>query len=189
MHTEFNQVYKDNEVIILQTIQRRFNDPAFLRLHGLTKDDLIQSGRIGLLRAYKTYDKSKGTEFETHAINCIKWTITVESKRDSLGKVKKWTYDLADRVSFETEVAEDDSGNIFTMHDFVGDQDDGYEKIEFEDFINSIEKTTNKRLADIVRMRLEGMTFEEIGHEFGVTHQAIRQRLKGNRDKIAQLLA
>ena len=39
--------------------------------YGVNKEDLIQSGFLGLIKAYKNYDKSKGTKFSTYAYNYI----------------------------------------------------------------------------------------------------------------------
>lgn len=35
------------------------------------KDDIIQSGEIGLIRAYNSYDPKFGTSINTHCFNCV----------------------------------------------------------------------------------------------------------------------
>ena len=37
---------------------------------------------------------------------------------------------------------------------------------------------TNEQLLDIVKMRLDGHTFEKIGEEYGITRQAVEQSIK-----------
>ena len=37
---------------------------------------------------------------------------------------------------------------------------------------------TNEELLDIVKMRLEGRTFEKIGEKYGITRQAVEQSIK-----------
>ena len=39
--------------------------------YGVNKEDLIQSGFLGLIKAYRNYDKTKGTKFSTYAYNYI----------------------------------------------------------------------------------------------------------------------
>ena len=42
------------------------------------KEDLVQVGRIGMMKAYDNYDPSKGAKFQTYAYSYI------------LGEMKKW---------------------------------------------------------------------------------------------------
>lgn len=45
------------------------------------KEDLIQEGLIGLLKAVRTYDESKGFTFSTYAWRCIKNSVISELRR------------------------------------------------------------------------------------------------------------
>ena len=45
------------------------------------RDDLLQDGRIGLVRAVRAFDGERGAEFETFAILCIRREILNGRKR------------------------------------------------------------------------------------------------------------
>jgi RNA polymerase sigma factor (sigma-70 family) len=43
--------------------------------HIVTQDELEQEAWLGLLKALKSFDLSKGATFRTHALNCMRWAI------------------------------------------------------------------------------------------------------------------
>ena len=53
---------KDFEVLI-KSISNKF--------YGIDKEDLIQAGKVGLINAYKHYDKNSNTKFSTYAYTYI----------------------------------------------------------------------------------------------------------------------
>lgn len=189
---EIKRLYNENKKYIMPTIRRNFNNPEFLALHGITREELIQSGRIGLYRACQTYDESKGTTFRTYAIDNIKWAISDEAKRDSLGRAEKWTFDLVDRISFDMEL-DHVNDEVVSLYDLVGEEEQGYEELEvemeMERKLKLIEEKLPERLATIVKLRAQGYTTMEIGEKIGTTHQNVSQLLRYHKDKIKALIA
>lgn len=188
MQTDKTQkLFEENERLVYSTVNRRFNSPNFHDVHGLTLDDLYQYGRLGLLRACETYDKSKNTKFSSYAMSNIAWSISVESKRDSLGNKTTANFDLLDRTSLDRELPQADDVNT-TLYDILESYEAGYNDVEFDDLLNRMDKQLPKALSTAVRMRLDGHVYEEIADALGVSQQAVRQRLKLNRSKIVDLL-
>lgn len=188
---EARQLYNENKMLIHKTIHMKFNNPEFLELHGITKEELVQSGRIGLYKACQDYDESKGTKFSTHAINNIKWAISVETKRDSLGSIGKWTFDLVDRVSFDKNIEGNDDVAM-NLYDLVGLDDIGYFEVEeqekVEHLLTLIENNVSERAGQIARLKMQGLSNMEIGEMLGVTHQNISSILRTHKKKIVALI-
>lgn len=67
-----------------RTIIQKNNSKFFLK--GGDKDDLIQEGFIGLIKAIKFYDKSKNASFSTFANLCIRRQIITAVKNSNLEK-------------------------------------------------------------------------------------------------------
>lgn len=189
---ECDKLYREHKHLIDITIAKNFNNPTFLDLHGITPEELYQSGRIGLHRACKNYDESKGASFQTHVINYIKWFINVEAMRDSLGSSKKWTFDLANRLSFDMEL-DNINDEVVSLYDLVGEEDQGYseteEDIQMKFLLSKIEKNTTERVWEIVQLKMKGLTNQQVADKLGVTHQNVSKTLRYHKQKIKELIA
>lgn len=182
------KLYFEYEPCIEQTIQRQFPlHQSFTAAHGLSKDDLIQYGRIGLYRACKSFDSTKGKSMRNYAIQSIIWMINDELTKDSLNNVDNKSLILLDKNSLDLIVSSD-NGEELSLNDVIGELDSGYNDIEVENLIESIRGTVSDRLIDIVKLKYDGYTFVEIGKAIGVSSQACEQLLKKNKSKLKQLL-
>lgn len=47
----------------------------------ISLDDLMQVGRMGVVKAVRTYDSSRGAAFDTYALNCIRHAVVDEVRR------------------------------------------------------------------------------------------------------------
>lgn len=182
------ELYFECEKYIEQTIQRQFpNRKSFTATHGLDEDDLIQYGRIGLYRACKSFDSSKGKSMRNYAIQSIIWMINDELTKDSLNNIDNKSLILLDKNSLDLIVSSD-NGEELSLNDVIGELDSGYNDVEVENLIESIRGTVSDRLIDIVKLKYDGYTFVEIGKAIGVSSQACEQLLKKNKSKLKQLL-
>ena len=192
---------------------------------GLSFEDLIQEGSIGLMKAADKFDLSKGFRFSTFAPWWIRQAISraiADQGRtiripvhvtENINKVKKAERDLLtqlgrnptdkeiadvieldeetvttarsfyyDATSLDTPVGDDESD---TVGDFVEDThfinpEIQYIKESNKDAIKQVLSTLSKREGDILTKRFgletnKTMTLEEVGRDYGLTKERIRQ--------------
>lgn len=182
---EINQLYEENEVLVYSTVQKRFDSEAFRKAHMLSRDEIIQFGRMGLFQACKTYDKTKGSVFQTYAINNIIWSIKNESRRYSLCSINDSSLELIDRISMEDSLSGQISGE--TLHDIIESRENGFTELEDKLFIESVRENISERLANTLELRMKGLTFEEIADSLGISKQAVESHLRRNRKKVVNM--
>ena len=192
---------------------------------GMPFADLIQEGNLGLMKAARKYDGTKGFRFSTYATFWIKQSISRSLEENSrtirlpgntielLRKVKKASNELsqelgrepsnaeiAERIDVEIEKIQvalemsqsvssldnpvDDSGETCVC-DIIADTrvENPLNNIIKEDnnfIVETILNTLGKKEADIIKKRfgigyVKPMTLEEIGNEYGVSKERIRQ--------------
>lgn len=122
---EFNKLYDEyqngalelrtkliehNLRLVFKVVIKYFNNSP------LDKNDLVQYGCIGLIRAFDTYDKSKNVEFSTYAVKCIYTTILISIRRKKSEQKTKI-------CSLDEDIYLDDSKNI-TIKDQISDDYD-----------------------------------------------------------------
>lgn len=130
-------------------------------------DDLISEGMIGLIRAAKNFDASKGIKFSTYATSyisgCIKTYLTLKASIIKPSRIEgQWT-DHVERVSQEDMFSE------------IEAPDDNIEsKLIVEDFLSKL--TPRERI--VAEGLMNEKTQKEIGEEIHVSQVHIFRMIR-----------
>lgn len=128
-----NHLLIENEGLILNIvliIEKKYSQDDLLE-GGIERDDLIQEGRIAMLRAVWNYDEETGTRFSTYAYSVMKNAMTdycekglsgFEKRMERSGQTRIFLNDdCVDEEGIPTiervRTGEDDlTGNLATLH-------------------------------------------------------------------------
>ena len=140
---------------------------------GVTVEDLISIGTIGLIKAVNTFDASKKIKLATYASRCIENEILMFLRRTSKHKME---------VSIDEPLNVDWDGNELLLSDILGTEPDIVNKnIEAEtekELLRSALSKLNEREREIMQLRfgLEGnieQTQKEVADRLGISQSYI----------------
>nr|NLJ03126.1 RNA polymerase sporulation sigma factor SigE [Bacillota bacterium] len=129
---------------------------------GISIEDLVSIGTIGLIKAVNTFDPSKNIKLATYASRCIENEILMYLRRTSKLKAE---------VSFDEPLNVDWDGNELVLADVVGNE---------SDVIVHIEKEVDKALLATALKQLTGREKRIMELRFG---------LKGERERTQREVA
>lgn len=157
------------------------------------QDELISVGSIGLLKAVKSYDISKGHNFSTYASRCIQNEILMLLRSQK---------NLVNEISLEDKIRTDKDGNEVSLIDILEDNKENIsENIENKLFAEKVTEIINKTLCErdkIIIFKRYGLngykqkTQNEIAKELGISRSYIsrieKKSLKDLKSKIRKIL-
>ncbi|OGL36136.1 hypothetical protein A3F05_01480 [Candidatus Saccharibacteria bacterium RIFCSPHIGHO2_12_FULL_47_17] len=135
-------------------------------LAGAERDDLLQEGMIGLVKAIRCYDPEAGTPFKKFAQLCIKRQMITAVHVATRGKHTP----LNEARSFGTEITRKDGevGSL-TLEDLLPSSSHTPEEIviakdELESLVAMLGTKLSPLESDIFRMFLQGMSYRDMAH-------------------------
>ena len=141
------------------------NPPAFL-----DKEDMLSAGRLGVVKAVREFDPSKGIPFHTFAYYKIRGELTQVTnmfyQKNSLFLTYAKSLDASffDEESFLLKKTND------THHSDNGDSHELAEVI-----VSEMKRLLDKRQIDILKLRMREIALEDIGRIYNVKKQRVQQ--------------
>lgn len=135
-------------------------------------ENKVQTGAIGLIKAVRTFDKSKNLQFATYALKCIMNEIGMEFRQD-----KKWQ-----NVSFEQVIYRTNDGSGVIIEDSLIDEKSSNIEGDLENkqtIINVLSTILNclkPRFKLVMLLSIQGSKTTEIAKYLGVS-QSYASRL------------
>lgn len=160
---------------------------------GVSVEDLISIGSIGLIKGINTFNPNKNIKLATYASRCIENEILMYLRRNSKTRME---------VSFDEPLNMDWDGNELLLSDILGtDEDVIYKDIENEVELNLLKRaleSLNDREREIIELRYginqmsdKELTQKEVADMLGISQSYISrlekkiiQRLKKEIQKV-----
>lgn len=165
-----------------------------MNIYHLERDDCIQIGTIGLMRAVQLFDETMGYAFSTYAYDWIRSAIDDELNRSLPVKVPRNEYKMRARVLAGTTYLEDPvkSRRCECIKDLlVGPSNTPEDNAYLSELSNSISNITDRlpeyrsrkgknipidvRRQILIRNMLGNETQKKLADEFGVGRERVRQ--------------
>jgi RNA polymerase sporulation-specific sigma factor len=153
-------------------------------LAGADEEDVIQEGRIGLLKAVRNFDGSRLSKFLPFADLCIKRQIMTAVKNAARKKhIPLNTYVSLDNSNFDEE---SDTTLLEVMEaDGISDPEAIFIDRENEEGIRYIiSKSLNPGEQEVLRQYLNGHSYKEIADKTGRTSKSVDNTLQRLKKKL-----
>lgn len=129
---------------------------------GGENDDIIQEGMIGLFNAVRDYDEEKGFSFSTFAGICIERQIATAIKKASSKK----------NSPLNTSIPIPDENNGEEANETINPESILIDRERAEAMENSLRTTLSRFENLVLDMLLEGMKYDEIAEEMGISRKS-----------------
>ena len=155
---------------------------------GAEHDDIVQEGMIGLFKAIRSYDPSRGASFSTYADLCIGSRIITAVRSASRDKYRP----LNEAFSLDLPLDPEDE-ETRTLGDTIAagpdsDPEAKYLSAEFEGLLGPENKTFSGFERKVLGAMLEGLDYREIAEALGKTPKQIDNAMQRIRNKIRKIL-
>lgn len=150
-------------------------------------DDLMQTGRLALLRAWELYDSMKGAAFMTYAHRRITADMSycVSRTRDTIRVPREHRHIRFHTVSFELDVGDDDGGRTLTLGETLAEAEPLALRLLDQVDARTVLAPALARLKPKQRKIIQQLylmdaprSSREIAQEMGITRQAVENHVK-----------
>lgn len=167
----------ENERIIYYILKAKMNRDDLIY-----DEDMIQMARLGIFKAWKTYDPEKSA-WSTYMMRCVTTEIFMELRRRRSQKNK--FYESCDRLD---RVIEDGEGGTCELQDLLKFDDNSYDSVinEYERRWNEIYDSLSLRERSIICYLDRNYTQKEIGEMIGISQSHASRLITKLRSKIQE---
>ena len=183
-------IYRKGDEAAIEVLFERYKDivrkkAKAMYLAGGDSDDLIQEGMIGLFKAIRDYSPDKAASFSTFASVCIRRQIQNAITNSN----RKKHVPLNSYVSLYMNSEEGD--NFMLEERLSTSREEDPEKLliareQIEDRNARIKKELSKLEQQVLKLYLQGLSYEEIAEQLGKTEKSIDNALQRIRGKLSK---
>ena len=154
---------------------------------GAEKEDLIQEGMIGLVKAFNAFDGSKGASFKTFADRCVTRAMLDAIKSAS----RKKHAPLNEAVSLSEPVGEDEA--VTLADTLLSDSESDPEAAAiYAELLRLLSENTDKYFSDseseVVSLLLQGLENKQIAVALGKTSKQVDNAVQRIKNKLKEFL-
>ena len=155
-----------------------------LYIIGAENEDIIQEGMIGLFKAVRDYDPSKGASFSTFANLCVKRQLITAVKQSN----RKKHSPLNSYVSFYSK----DDDESYLVDELAADKNTEPERMmlgkdQSEKINEFIDRYLSKYEKSVLTEYLSGISYEEIATHLSKTPKSIDNAVQRIRKKLKSI--
>lgn len=181
---DINKMFESNMGLVGTAIKQYYK--GCIGISAITEyDDLQAIGYIGLFRACKNFDESKGYKFSTYAMKCICGEIRRYLRDRVFGRNKCNVRTTKTNVYIDNLVKED--GKKTTFESLLGSETDDYSEMELKIMIDNMD--LKERDKQILKYRMEGKNQTEIAKLVGVNQVSVSRSLKKIKEMFKEEIA
>ena len=159
-----------------------YNNAVKLKGRGVSMDDLVAEGNLGLFKAFEKFDMTMDTKFSTYAVWWIKNAMYDAIKKRRIEIVNEQAQSkfgkAEDRLMIDADDREMTMNDVINSGKFEGNL---FEAVDMQgEVISILLGNLDNREREIVEMyygidRDGEMNLEEIGKSLGITRERVRQ--------------
>lgn len=170
-----DRTIRENERLIYYILRNKLNRDDLVY-----DEDIIQCGRIGIYKAWKSYDSTKAA-WSTYMTKCVTNEIFIEFRRRRNPKNK--FYDDCDRLN---RIIDDGKGGECELQYFLSFEDTSFDDVisDHKERWNEIYNSLSLRERNIIHWLDLNYTQADIGELIGVSQSYASRLIKQLKSKI-----
>ena len=170
-----DRTIRENERLIYYILRNKLNRDDLVY-----DEDIVQCGRIGIYKAWKSYDSTK-VAWSTYMTRCLTNEIFMEFRRRR--NVKNKFYDNCDRLN---RIIDDGKGGACELQDLLAFEDSSFDDAISDDEAkwNEIYNSLSLREQNIIHWLDLNCTQSDIGEMLGVSQSYVCRLIKQLKSKI-----
>ena len=172
-----DRTIRENERLIYYILRNKLNRDDLVY-----DEDIIQCGRIGIYKAWKSYDATKAA-WSTYMTRCVTNEIFIEFRRRRNPKNK--FYEDCERLN---RIIDDSKGGGCELQDFLAFEDSSFDDVisDHEQRWNEIYNSLSLRERSIIYWLDMEYTQKEIGEMIGTSQSYASRLIQKLKNKIQQ---